>query len=220
MLFRSYTEVETITYALTANGNTLSSGATINVNENIYLNLNSNTNTAWERGEMVQYSLGTIPEGVTVTRDGETLNSDSIIYWGDELTFTYEDKTIRFTGETREQDYFIYKEVETIVRSLVVNGTTSASGNTLTVSGDVSMVLNTNTSTTWEQGERLTFENASWKLINEIAQEDRAEEIFSVGDKKDITLTDGEVISLVVLGFNHDNLTSGGKAKIDRKSVV
>ena len=170
-----YTEVETTIYSLTANGNTISSGAKINVSGDIYLNLNISSSTAWEQGEKVQYSLGTIPEGVTVTRNGETLNSDSIIYWGDELTFTYENKTIRFTGETREQDYFIYKEVETIVRSLVVNGTTFASGNTTIVRGDVSLVLNTNSSTTWSEGERLTFENATWKRINEIAQAGDAE---------------------------------------------
>ena len=190
------------------------SGAKINVSGDIYLNLNISSSTAWEQGEKVQYSLGTIPEGVTVTRNGETLNSDSIIYWGDELTFTYENKTIRFTGETREQDYFIYKEVETIVRSLVVNGTTFASGNTTIVRGDVSLVLNTNSSTTWSEGERLTFENATWKRINEIAQAGDAERFFAVGDEKDITLTDGEVLTVVVLGFNHDDLTSGGKAKM------
>ena len=49
---------------------------------------------------------------------------------------------------------------------------------------------------------------------NEVAQAGQAATVFSVGDEKDITLTDGEVLTVVVLGFNHDNLTSGGKAKM------
>ncbi len=35
---------------------------------------------------------------------------------------------------------------------------------------------------------------------------------FKIGDKKKVTLTDGEVVYLVLADFHHDNLTSGGTA--------
>lgn len=37
---------------------------------------------------------------------------------------------------------------------------------------------------------------------------------WKIGDTKDITLTTGEVIQVRIIGFNHDNLTGGGKAGI------
>lgn len=60
----------------------------------------------------------------------------------------------------------------------------------------------------------LTFANASWGRIAEIAASGEAQDYFAVGDEKDITLSTGEEITLVILGFNHDDLTAGGKAAI------
>lgn len=37
---------------------------------------------------------------------------------------------------------------------------------------------------------------------------------WNLGDTKDITLTTGEVIQMRIIGFNHDDLTGGGKAGI------
>ena len=64
-------------------------------------------------------------------------------------------------------------------------------------------------STTW-----LTFATAEWGDISRIAAEDGAQKYFNVGDEKTVELSTGEVITLVILGFNHDDLTSGGKAPI------
>lgn len=64
-------------------------------------------------------------------------------------------------------------------------------------------------STTW-----LTFATAEWGDISRIAAEGGAQKYFNVGDEKTIELSTGEVITLVILGFNHDDLTSGGKAPI------
>ena len=168
------------------------------------------------RGEMVQYSLGTIPSGVTVKRGNETLNSNSVIYWGDVLTFTYTETSVRLTGNTKIESGFKWSEKATTTNILSANGTSLASGRTFTVNGDIALSLSSTViATEWEKGETVaSFANASWSEINEVAQAGCAAQAYKVGDEKDITLTDGEVLTVVVLGFNHDNLTSGGKAKM------
>ena len=56
------------------------------------------------------------------------------------------------------------------------------------------------------------FEKASWADIAAISESGRAAAYFVVGEEKTIELTTGKEITLVILGFNHDDLTSGGKA--------
>ena len=60
----------------------------------------------------------------------------------------------------------------------------------------------------------LSFAKASWKKIAILAKNGDARNVFSVGDEKTINLTNGTEVTLVILGFNHDDLTSGGKAGI------
>ena len=60
--------------------------------------------------------------------------------------------------------------------------------------------------------EVLSFGDTSWAEIAEISESGEASEKFEVGDEKTIELTTGEQVTLVILGFNHDDLTSGGKA--------
>ena len=71
---------------------------------------------------MVQYDLGTIPDGVTVTRHGETLNCDSVIYWGDELTFAYTETSVVLTGNTKFESGYKWAEKATTTYSLSVGG--------------------------------------------------------------------------------------------------
>lgn len=59
-----------------------------------------------------------------------------------------------------------------------------------------------------------TFADTSWEIIAEIAAAGEAQNYFNIGDEKTIELTTGEEITLVILGFNHDNLISGDKAGI------
>lgn len=61
---------------------------------------------------------------------------------------------------------------------------------------------------------RFSFGSASWGDIAQIAAAGTAKKFFNVGDEKVITLSTGEEVTLVILGFNHDNLTAGGKAPI------
>lgn len=59
-----------------------------------------------------------------------------------------------------------------------------------------------------------TFATATWAQIEAISKSGKAASAFKVGDEKTITLTTGEEVTLVILDFNHDNLTAGGKAGI------
>lgn len=59
---------------------------------------------------------------------------------------------------------------------------------------------------------RVTFATAAWDDISYISVSGNAQKYFNVGDEKTIELTTGEEITLVILGFNHDALTSGGEA--------
>ena len=60
----------------------------------------------------------------------------------------------------------------------------------------------------------LSFAKSSWAQIAALSESVAAKTYFSVGDEKTIELTTGEEITLVILGFNHDDLTYGGKAGI------
>lgn len=59
------------------------------------------------------------------------------------------------------------------------------------------------------------FVKLSWAEIAEISEAGNAMDYFAVGDEKTIELSTGEQITLVILGFNHDDLSDGsGKAGI------
>lgn len=60
----------------------------------------------------------------------------------------------------------------------------------------------------------VSFADCDWDTIKTISESGNAASAFKVGDEKQITLSTGETITMVILGFNHDNLTAGGKAGI------
>ena len=61
---------------------------------------------------------------------------------------------------------------------------------------------------------RFSFGSASWGDIAQIAAAGTAKKFFNVGDEKVITLSTGEEVTLVILGFDHDDIAGGGKAPI------
>lgn len=62
---------------------------------------------------------------------------------------------------------------------------------------------------------KVSFSEATPEQIAAIASAGLASEYFNVGDETNIELTTGEVITVVILGFNHDDLADGsGKAPI------
>ena len=55
----------------------------------------------------------------------------------------------------------------------------------------------------------------TWQEIDEISKSGKASEYFAIGDEKDIELDTGEIITMVIIGFDHDDLSdSSGKAGI------
>ena len=59
-----------------------------------------------------------------------------------------------------------------------------------------------------------SFATDTWAQIAEIAEQGNAAEYYAIGDEKSVTLNTGEIITLVILGFNHDDKVGGGKAGI------
>ena len=60
-----------------------------------------------------------------------------------------------------------------------------------------------------------SFADATWEQIAQVAEAGTASNYFAVGDEKTIALSTDEQITLVILGFNHDDLSDGsGKAGI------
>lgn len=59
-----------------------------------------------------------------------------------------------------------------------------------------------------------TFANNTWAQIAAVAEAGNASSYWSVGAEKNITLTNGEVLTLQIYGFNHDDKAGGGKAGI------
>ncbi len=59
-----------------------------------------------------------------------------------------------------------------------------------------------------------TLDDMSWEEISAISRANKAPSIFHVGQEKRIRLTTGEYVTAVILGFNHDDLSGGGKAGI------
>lgn len=57
------------------------------------------------------------------------------------------------------------------------------------------------------------LENNSWAKIAEASESGIAADAWQVGDTKDIVV-DGETLTVEIVGFNHDDLASGGKAGI------
>ncbi len=58
-----------------------------------------------------------------------------------------------------------------------------------------------------------TLEQTSWATISKVSALGIADRFWSIGDTKDITVN-GENLTMEIVGFNHDDLTDGGKAGI------
>lgn len=54
----------------------------------------------------------------------------------------------------------------------------------------------------------------SWDMIESIANSGQAQNVFSIGDEKEIELSNGEKLTAVIIGFNHDKIIGTKKAGI------
>ena len=61
--------------------------------------------------------------------------------------------------------------------------------------------------------DNVSLEDCSWSEIGTISQNGSASEVWSISDTKNISVS-GESLTLEIVGFNHDDLTNGGKAGI------
>lgn len=86
-------------------------------------------------------------------------------------------------------------------------------GNWTITAGDYTKTLAIDTVKVYKV-QALTLADATWEQIAEISEAGRAETMWSIGDEKDIVVGD-ETLTLVILDFNHDDLSDGsGKAGI------
>ncbi|MCI8590318.1 MAG: S8 family serine peptidase [Clostridiales bacterium] len=58
------------------------------------------------------------------------------------------------------------------------------------------------------------LQDNAWEQISAASQAGIADLLWRVGDEKEVELSYGEKLTLQIYGFNHDNLTEGGKAGI------
>ena len=57
-----------------------------------------------------------------------------------------------------------------------------------------------------EEVNNYTINDLTWEEVKTISESGNASSMFSVGDKKDITLSNGEIITATIIDFNHDTL--------------
>lgn len=69
----------------------------------------------------------------------------------------------------------------------------------ITIFGDLTLYAQ------WEF-HSISFSEDNWDVINAVSKTGKAMEYYNIGDEKTITLSTGENVTLVILGFNHDDL--------------
>lgn len=164
---------------------------------------------------------------VTATKDGQTATESVVVddvkqY---KVSLSYFSATLEVTSDsgasvtaTNGTKTF----TGTVPSSGVLSLTITASGTytvTATKSGEttdpVSVAITTSGQT--YSVECLFFNGVlsknTWAQIAKASAAGKASQLWSVGDTKDITVG-SETLTLVIMGFNHDDLASGGKAGI------
>ena len=64
-------------------------------------------------------------------------------------------------------------------------------------------------------GAAVDFATDSWETISAACKDGSYKTVYKVGDTKDIELSNGETITVAIMGFDHDDLSDGsGKAPI------
>lgn len=164
---------------------------------------------------------------VTATKDGQTATESVVVddvkqY---KISLSYFSATLKVTSDsgavvTATNGTKTFSG--TVPSSGVLSLTITAAGTytvTATKSGEttdpVSVAITTSGQT--YSVECLFFNSVlsknTWAQIAKASAAGKASQLWSVGDTKDITVG-SETLTLVIMGFNHDDLTSGGKAGI------
>lgn len=66
-----------------------------------------------------------------------------------------------------------------------------------------------NGTTVWEAVNITSLQEASWSDIDKISRAGRASQYFSIGDEKTVIVAGEGSVTLVILGFDHDDLADG-----------
>lgn len=201
--------------------------ATIPSGSSVTCKCGSKTLTATSTGTVTFNLTGYGTWVVTATKDGQTATESvvvddvkqykiSLFYFSATLKVTSDSgATVTATNGTKTFS-------GTVPTSGALSLTITASGIytvTATKSGEttdpVSVAITTSGQT--YSVECLFFNSVlsknTWAQIAKASAAGKASQLWSVGDTKDITVG-SETLTLVIMGFNHDDLASGGKAGI------
>jgi hypothetical protein len=201
--------------------------ATIPSGSSVTCKCGSKTLTATSTGTVTFNLTGYGTWVVTATKDGQTATESVVVddvkqY---KISLSYFSATLKVTsdsGATVTATNGTKTFSGTVPMSGVLSLTITASGTytvTATKSGEttdpVSVAITTSGQT--YSVECLFFNSVlsknTWAQIAKASAAGKASQLWSVGDTKDITVG-SETLTLVIMGFNHDDLASGGKAGI------
>lgn len=201
--------------------------ATIPSGSSVTCKCGSKTLTATSTGTVTFNLTGYGTWVVTATKDGQTATESVVVddvkqY---KISLSYFSATLKVTadsGATVTATNGTKTFSGTVPSSGVLSLTITASGTytvTATKSGEttdpVSVAITTSGQT--YSVECLFFNSVlsknTWAQIAKASATGEASQLWSVGDTKDITVG-SETLTLVIMGFNHDDLASGGKAGI------
>lgn len=201
--------------------------ATIPSGSSVTCKCGSKTLTATSTGTVTFNLTGYGTWVVTATKDGQTATESVVVddvkqY---KISLSYFSATLKVTSDsgavvTATNGTKTFSG--TVPSSGVLSLTITASGTytvTATKSGEttdpVSVAITTSGQT--YSVECLFFNSIlsknTWAQIAKASAAGKASQLWSVGDTKDITVG-SETLTLVIMGFNHDDLASGGKAGI------
>ena len=201
--------------------------ATIPSGSSVTCKCGSKTLTATSTGTVTFNLTGYGTWVVTATKDGQTATESVVVddvkqY---KISLSYFSATLKVTSDsgavvTATNGTKTFSG--TVPSSGVLSLTITASGTytvTATKSGEttdpVSVAITTSGQT--YSVECLFFNSVlsknTWAQIAKASAAGKASQLWSVGDTKDITVG-SETLTLVIMGFNHDDLASGGKAGI------
>lgn len=201
--------------------------ATIPSGSSVTCKCGSKTLTATSTGTVTFNLTGYGTWVVTATKDGQTATESVIVddvkqY---KISLSYFSATLKVTSDsgavvTATNGTKTFSG--TVPSSGVLSLTITAPGTytvTATKSGEttdpVSVAITTSGQT--YSVECLFFNSVlsknTWAQIAKASAAGKASQLWSVGDTKDITVG-SETLTLVIMGFNHDDLASGGKAGI------
>lgn len=163
---------------------------------------------------------------VTATKDGQTASEsvtvDDVKQY--RITLAYFSATLQVTSDVGATVTATGPKTftGTVPSGGVLNLTITAAGTysvKATLNGETTdaVSVNVTTSGTTYPVECLFFNsvlaNNTWAQIAKASAAGKAKSLWKVGDEKDITVS-GETLTLVIMGFGHDDLESGGKAGI------